>query len=215
MSDLLPAIAKRFSCREFINNRPLDGSKISLLLEAAGRAPSGCNRQPWRFVVCEDSGRVAEIAGFTYGQEFVKDASCVFVLLGDRSVRKLEYTKDRLHDLMDCHAFTSEEIETILKHEALSGKDDSKIIRDCAISAYSLMLQSTHLGLGSCWVSIKDKAGLRNLCRIPEDLIIVSVIAAGYPVDANTPPRVRFNVNEFSFKETFGTQWGKIENYSS
>jgi len=43
---------RRRSVRQF-SDRPVDREIIELCLRAAGSAPSGANRQPWRFVVVE------------------------------------------------------------------------------------------------------------------------------------------------------------------
>ncbi len=60
--DLLEAIRKRKT-----TNTPFRPERISdehkrLLIEAASRAPSHFNSQPWRFIVIEDRERIAQIA---------------------------------------------------------------------------------------------------------------------------------------------------------
>lgn len=61
--DLLDAIRKRKT-----TNTPFLPEKVSdehkrLLIEAAARAPSHFNSQPWRFVIVEDKQRIQQIAG--------------------------------------------------------------------------------------------------------------------------------------------------------
>lgn len=214
MNGLLPEIQNRFSCRRYIPGKTLELPQINLLLEAAGRAPSGCNRQPWRFIVVQDSAKIEKIASLSYGQSFLKDASVVFVVVGDVTVRDPEYTRKRLDDLETCKAFSAKEINTILVLEGIpssAAKDEAKVVRDCAISAHSLMLQATHMGLGSCWVSIKEKGALKSLCGIPPDdnLIIVCALAVGHPENTATKQRPRFPIEQFSFEETYGKNWRK------
>lgn len=50
------AMAERRSIRRF-SDRPVDRTLIEQLLEAATLAPSGKNRQPWRFVVMEGAAK--------------------------------------------------------------------------------------------------------------------------------------------------------------
>ncbi len=54
--DVRQAITQRRSIRHF-SDRPVGREAIEHLLEAATLAPSGKNRQPWRFVVMEGAAR--------------------------------------------------------------------------------------------------------------------------------------------------------------
>lgn len=61
--DLLEAIRKRKT-----TNTPFLPNKVSnehkrLLIEAASRAPSHFNSQPWRFIIVEDKAHIQQIAG--------------------------------------------------------------------------------------------------------------------------------------------------------
>lgn len=51
--ETLAAIRQRRSIREF-QNEPVPQKAIEAILELAMKAPSGKNRQPWRFVVLQD-----------------------------------------------------------------------------------------------------------------------------------------------------------------
>ena len=52
----LEAIAARRSIRKF-KDQPLPDEMIKTILKAATQAPSGKNRQPWRFVVVQGERR--------------------------------------------------------------------------------------------------------------------------------------------------------------
>ena len=51
---LLAEMAGRRSCRSF-SDRPVDRALIEKLIAVANTAPSGANRQPWRFVAVDDA----------------------------------------------------------------------------------------------------------------------------------------------------------------
>jgi len=53
-------VRKRRSVREFAKD-PVPQDLVDSAIEAAGSAPSGANRQPWRFVVVRDPGRKRRI----------------------------------------------------------------------------------------------------------------------------------------------------------
>ena len=54
--DTLKVINERRSIREF-QNKSIPQETIEAILELAMKAPSGKNRQPWRFVVLQDKRR--------------------------------------------------------------------------------------------------------------------------------------------------------------
>lgn len=58
--DVLEAIAARRSIRKFKQGMPIPEAAMQTILQAATQAPSGKNRQPWRFVVVQGE-RCAEM----------------------------------------------------------------------------------------------------------------------------------------------------------
>jgi len=56
--DLCEAIKSRYSVRSYLN-RPVEQEKLDRILDAARLAPSGSNRQPWKFVVVRARGEPA------------------------------------------------------------------------------------------------------------------------------------------------------------
>lgn len=60
--ELLEAIRRRRTTNTSFRSEPISHAHKRLLIEAALRAPSHFNSQPWRFVIVEDAARIAEIA---------------------------------------------------------------------------------------------------------------------------------------------------------
>ncbi|MCS7055597.1 MAG: nitroreductase family protein [Thermoflexales bacterium] len=60
--DLLEAIRKRKTTNSPFRPERIRDEHKRLLIEAASRAPSHFNSQPWRFIVIEDRERIAQIA---------------------------------------------------------------------------------------------------------------------------------------------------------
>ncbi len=56
----LDAIGQRRSVRSF-SNRPVSRELVETIIAAAGTAPSGANKQPWRFVAVQDPALKHEI----------------------------------------------------------------------------------------------------------------------------------------------------------
>ena len=79
--DVQEAIRKRYAVRSY-QDRPVEEEKLLAVLEAARLAPSGSNRQPWRFVVVRDSGIRRQLSAACHGQAFVAQAPVVIAATG-------------------------------------------------------------------------------------------------------------------------------------
>lgn len=78
-------------------------------------------------------------------------------------------------------------------------------VEDCSIAAILLQLTAQSLGLGSCWVQIRNRKALtcpsedfvRNLLNIEENIRIGSIIAIGHPNENRKP----LEFSELDFKK--------------
>ena len=75
------AIAKRYSVRTY-QDKPVEADKLARVLEAARLAPSGSNRQPWKFVVVTDAEIRAKLVPACRDQKFVGAAPVVIAGVG-------------------------------------------------------------------------------------------------------------------------------------
>jgi nitroreductase len=76
MSEILPSIQNRYSCRHYLE-KPVEEEKLTRILEAARLAPSAKNRQEWRFVVVRDAQKRKALAHAAKDQAFVGEAPVV------------------------------------------------------------------------------------------------------------------------------------------
>jgi nitroreductase len=74
--ELKEAIEKRKSIRDY-EDKPVPEEKLLNVLEAARLAPSGGNRQQWKFVVVKDDEKRQELSQATGGQTHVAKAPVV------------------------------------------------------------------------------------------------------------------------------------------
>ena len=89
---MLEGILSRQSVRHFAPEE-IDADVIRKILEAAVRAPSGLNNQPWKFVVLKNAGVRFKLAELTKYSRIIREAPvCLAVFIH----RKLVYheTKD-------------------------------------------------------------------------------------------------------------------------
>lgn len=79
--NVMDAIRGRYSVRSY-KDQPVEEDKLLAVLEAARLAPSGSNRQPWRFVVVRDVQRRQEMMAACKGQKFIGQAPVVIAAVG-------------------------------------------------------------------------------------------------------------------------------------
>ena len=75
------AIARRYSVRSY-ESREVESEKLTAVLEAARLAPSGNNRQAWKFVVVTDADLRGKLAAACNNQAFVGQAPVVIAAVG-------------------------------------------------------------------------------------------------------------------------------------
>ena len=69
-------------------------------------------------------------------------------------------------------------------------------IEDCTIAAILAQMVAQSLGLGSCWVQVRNRKSddettseryVQKLLRVPEHIKVESIIAVGYPAEKREP----------------------------
>jgi nitroreductase len=90
--EVFGAIRTRRSIRKY-KSEPIPEEKLRTILEAARLAPSAGNRQPWRFIVIQNTERKKALAKVANNQTFL-DASAIIVATGDPDVSARWYEKD-------------------------------------------------------------------------------------------------------------------------
>jgi len=87
--DFLELVARRSSVRAY-EPRPVEPETLARILEAVRLAPSGSNRQPWKFVVVQDAETRRRLSVACSNQSFIADAPVVVAgvgLMPDRMMR--------------------------------------------------------------------------------------------------------------------------------
>jgi nitroreductase len=79
--NLYEVIKSRYSVRSYLD-RPVEQEKLDRILDAARLAPSGSNRQPWKFVVVRDAETRKKLVPACSNQEFVGEAPVVIAGVG-------------------------------------------------------------------------------------------------------------------------------------
>jgi nitroreductase len=193
------AIAQRRSIRKF-KPVPVPEEHITVLLDSARLAPSGCNAQPWRFKVVKDRETRLKLADASYGQSFIAEAPVVLVCCAD-VMGYLNGTVSGTQDLGKIGAIEDRVVEIILKRTDLLrtmsvAELGPTLALNVAIAIEHMALRALDFSLGTCWVRLIDGQKIKDLFSWDDNtLYVVALLAVGYP-DESPAPRKRLAVQE-------------------
>ncbi len=193
------AIAGRRSIRKFRRD-PVPEEMLREMLEAARLAPSGTNRQPWRFILVRNAEARKRLRDCCYGMRFVEEAPCVFVCCADLTAYMDRATQHRLRELLQAGVFDDVgELEGAPLSYVLGQVDVEQFAADaemnCAIAITHMVLTATSLGLGTCWVGLTDREKVHRLFNLGATLRVVVLLVVGFP-EQDPPPRPRLPLEE-------------------
>ncbi len=163
--DFWQVLEKRYSVRRFDPSIEVSPETVERLLEAATRAPSAGNRQPWHFYVVRDAEVRQALAAAAYGQDFVAQAPLAIVVCADAEQSAARYGQ-RGRDLY--------------------------CLQDTAVAAEHILLAATALGLGGCWVGAFDEGRASRALGLPQGHRPVAILPLGKPAgppERRTPRR--------------------------
>jgi len=184
--DVNEAIDKRRSIRQY-NQAIVPTHVIFEVLDAARRAPSGCNAQPWRFVVVQDRlGVEALRKNEAFPQSFVYEAPVIIVCCADPTAYAGRYGGEN-QVAEGTVPENADERKALFR--IIEGKAVVRAIRDVSIASAFMVLRATELGLGTSYIGLINEEAIRTALRIPEDLLILFVVLMGYTTrePLNTP----------------------------
>lgn len=192
--NVLEVIQKRRSIRKF-KTTPLTSEQIKNLLEAARLAPSGCNVQPWRFIIVNDTQSKTKLCEASFDQQFIKDAPIVIVCCSD--LHSWNESKEKTQELLNRTDINlGEKCEKALMDRVEKATGDStheripSALLNVAIAIEHIVLTSVELGLGSCWVRLFNEKKVKQILNLPEHIFVVALLPIGIP-DEDPPARPR------------------------
>jgi nitroreductase len=178
MNDILKNIYERRAVRKY-KDMPLSKELVDILLDAGRMAPSAMNRQPWKFYVLTNTGKIKtfskEIAGLA-----VKELK--HVSLKDAAKMALSYFHlSKMIDFIrnDDHIFYGAPVVIFITTPV----NDEWAALDAGMCAQNIMLAAKALGLDSCPVGFaKFVTQTKDYYRlnIPDTEEVHLAIAVGY-----------------------------------
>ncbi|MGI8938944.1 MAG: nitroreductase family protein [Iamia sp.] len=192
--DLLEGLATTRAIRRY-RPEPIPDDDLGQILWHATRAPSGSNRQPFRFIVLRD-GPAAREAKAILGEGFraawgTKEASDGYT---KGSGVEADSPKARMAATMAHFVDHIEEVPAIVlaaygRHRAQNPQEGASVYPACQ----NLLLAAHALGYGgvmTMWHALVED-DLRAAVGLPDDIALAATICLGRPVGHHGPVRRR------------------------
>jgi nitroreductase len=182
---------------------PVPEDVIFQLVDAAIRAPTGHNRQDWRFVIVTDRDaklKMQEWAERAWKLAFAEYATDESIEALPRTARlSIRSVKDLAHGLADTPVIF---VMTGLRgHHSNPGGSHFPAVQN-------LLLAARALGLGGSIFNLPMVGGdgMYELLGIPETNEVYCVVPVGYPTDKQGPVS-RKPVKKVAYWNRFGAAW--------
>jgi nitroreductase len=166
-------IAKRQSIRKFKDD-PIPQDVLDQILKAATLAPSGKNKQPWKFYVVRGEKRAEMIAEMQKGMDRLRaqgvntgSARYTIRVLAQAPVTVVVFNPFSRHPL--------------LPRDTLETYGDMVDLQSVGAAIQNMLLAATDLGVGSLWIC-DVYFGYEELCAwLGEKGEMIAAVALGYP----------------------------------
>ena len=193
---LLEGLATTRAIRRYTDDPIPDDDLVSILWHA-GRAPSGSNRQPFRFLVLRD-GPGAEAAKRLLGEAF---------RAGWNAKREADgYRPSRFADSMQRYVDRFEQIPVVIlvcleRYRAASPFEGASVYPACQ----NLLLAARALGYGGALTMwhLGVETQLRELLDIPDEVALSACITLGVPEGHHGPVK-RKPLDQVVFDDAWG-----------
>lgn len=164
------AIHTQRAARHF-SNEPVHADVVEAILEAAIRAPSAGNRQPWHFIIIRDRETKRR-----FGEWYLDSWRQIVATMGDEASSESYRSGGDLARQM-------EDIPVLILACVDSGK--STMSSSIYPAVQNLMLAARALGLGTVLTTnhMRFEQEVKTFLGIPEDVDTAALIPVGYPAE--------------------------------
>ena len=146
-------IETRRSIRSY-SAEPVPEKLLNSILEATRIAPSGSNRQNWKFIVVDNPEIKKQLVNACGNQGFIGEAPIIIVACGSK---------------------------TGTNRGGYMG--NMSMLVDVSIAFTHLILSARAEGLGTCWIGLFDNNKIKKILGVLEDMEVVALTPLGYPKD--------------------------------
>ena len=150
--DFKDLVKKRRTIR-FYQDKKVPLSELMELIEFARFAPSGCNKQPIRYIIINDDETVHKIFDITRYAGLVTPR------------RSPEWGKNAPRNFI-----------------AVISPADGSVV-DASAAIQNILLGATNNGLGCCWIGAFNKPEAKKILSLDDNTELHYLVAVGYPAE--------------------------------
>ncbi len=168
----LDAIAARRSIRKF-KNTPIAEDLLQVILKAGSQAPSGKNRQPWRFVIVKEDKRPEMV-------RILREAIARAKSQGNE-IGSSEWSANVMEQApVSIFVINPEGLPPWLAHSIDQNFSDVVDIQSAGAAIQNMLLAAQDLGLGSLWICDVFTAYEDLLSWLGEKGELIAAVSFGY-----------------------------------
>jgi nitroreductase len=168
----LDAIAARRSIRKF-KDTPIAENLLQVILKAGSQAPSGKNRQPWRFVIVKEDKRAEMV-------KILREAIARAKSQGNE-IGSSEWSTNVMEQApVSIFVINSEGLPPWLAHSIDQNFLDVVDIQSAGAAIQNMLLAAQDLGLGSLWICDVFTAYEELLSWLGEKGEMIAAVSFGY-----------------------------------
>ena len=175
--DFLEIMRTRRSCRAFNPDRSVSREDLIKIVEAGRLSPSGCNSQPWKFIVVDSPEAKEKLCDAVVVENGATGAPWrhqvpAFIILIERPAKVMQVVVNHYGDT-----------------QRFAAGDIGAACMNMCHEAYSL-------GLDTCIIGMNDQEKMIKYFNIPEDSDVRLVLAVGYAAAEIALNKVRKDFSE-------------------
>lgn len=155
----------RESCRAY-QDKPVKRELLEKLVDTARMSPSGCNAQPWHFIIVDEkNAREKLIEAFD-----------------DNGLTGCPWGYQVPAFIVICEEYAN--VQPLVKERYGSQRFAQM---DIGMAAMILCLEASEIGLSTCMIGTMNQEKMREALQIPEDKPVRLIITVGYAAKEGEP----------------------------
>ncbi len=197
----IEAIRHRRSIKHLDPKHVMNQQDLNTILEAAVLAPTSFNIQHWRFVHVEDTNLRQQLREAAWDQAQVTDASTLLLITANTQSWQQEPERYWANADQDTRETLVGMLQDFYRDRAWLQRDEA--IRSGAMAAQNIMLTAEALGYSSSPMIGFDINKVAEIIRLPENHVIVMMLAIGKAVKEAWPRGGQLPLSEVVIKNQF------------
>ena len=174
--DFLTMMNERKSCRAY-QDKPVSREDLLKIVEAGRLTPSGCNAQPWKFIVVDEAD--------------AKEKVCDALVVGDG------LTGAPWRAQVPALILLVEQEAHVMPAVVKCYNDTQRFAQgDIGAACMNMAHEAMELGLATCMLGMNDQAKMEEYFGIPKGHEVRIVLAVGYSAEKTAGKKVRKSLDE-------------------